>query len=101
MCAPRDRRKSNNNQRQQAELDTLRCQRRAIFERRVEGLAPNCRSRTLQGPQFAEGQLWDDRLWRGAKRSSSLATPKLSAAVAIARKLPSNLMPWRAGASKP
>ena len=37
----------------------------------------------------------------GAKRSSSLATPKLSAAVAIARKLRSNLTPWRAGASKP
>ena len=37
----------------------------------------------------------------GAKRPSSLATPKLSAAMVIARKLRSNLMPWRAGASKP
>jgi hypothetical protein len=37
----------------------------------------------------------------GAKRPSSLATPKLSAAMVIARKLRSNLMPWRAGVSKP
>jgi len=29
MCAPRDQRKSSNNQREQAELNALRCQLRA------------------------------------------------------------------------
>jgi hypothetical protein len=34
MCAPGDQRKSNDNQRQHAELNALRCQRRPMFPER-------------------------------------------------------------------
>ncbi len=55
MCAPGDQRKSSNNQREQAELSALRCQRRADVSQGVISFAkPRIFADHERRAQFAE-----------------------------------------------
>jgi hypothetical protein len=73
MCAPRDQRKSSNNQREQAELNALPCQRRAdVSERGVISFAkPRIFADHEPRAQFAECAVMELRT--GASRLSKKA----------------------------